>query len=99
MGGDLNLKKSWHVSLMSNQRKVWEAEKTALDERKKVEQLRREREEERAIEELQRLQEASGNSGSRPTINPKIAWMYQGASGTNGVTEEQEGYLLGKRRV
>jgi len=99
MGGDLNLKKSWHVSLMSNQRKVWEAEKVALDERKKVEQLRREREEERAIEELQRLQEASGNSGSRPTINPKIAWMYQGASGTNGVTEEQEGYLLGKRRV
>jgi N-terminal domain of CBF1 interacting co-repressor CIR len=32
MGGDLNVKKSWHTGLISNQRKVWEAEQQALGE-------------------------------------------------------------------
>ena len=35
MGGDLNLKKSWHPALMTNQKRVWEEEKKALDERKR----------------------------------------------------------------
>jgi hypothetical protein len=99
MGGDLNLKKSWHVSLLSNQTKVWQAEQKALEERKKIKQIEQERAEERQIEELQRLQEASG-TGGKAVINPKIAWMYSGANaGPGGTTEEQESYLLGKRRV
>ncbi|KAH2801786.1 RNA-splicing factor [Aspergillus fumigatus] len=96
MGGDLNLKKSWHPSLLRNQERVWAEEKRALEERKRIEQLRREREEERQIQELQRLQEASGKGRQ---LN-RVDWMYQAPSSATGhYAEEMEGYLLGKRRI
>ena len=96
MGGDLNLKKSWHPVLMSNQRKVWEEEKKALEERKRIDQMMRERQEERQIQELQQLQESAGG----PKRLARVDWMYSGpAAGQAGTTEEMEGYLLGKRRI
>ena len=96
MGGDLNLKKSWHPVLMSNQRRVWEEEKKALDERKRTEQRVKELKEERAKEEIQAKLEAAG---SRKRVD-RVDWMYQGpSSGQVGTTEEMEGYLLGKRRI
>ena len=96
MGGDLNLKKSWHPVLMSNQRRVWEEEKKALDERKRIEQMMKERHEERQIQELQEMQEAAGG---KKRLN-RVDWMYSGPSaGQTGTTEEMEGYLLGKRRI
>jgi hypothetical protein len=96
MGGDLNLKKSWHPVLMSNQKKVWEEEKKALDERKKTELRIKELKEERAREEIQQKLEAAG---SRKRVD-RVDWMYQGpSSGQAGTTEEMEGYLLGKRRI
>ncbi|KAL8697850.1 MAG: hypothetical protein Q9201_006890 [Fulgogasparrea decipioides] len=96
MGGDLNLKKSWHPVLMSNQRRVWEEEKKALDERKRIEQMMKERQEERQIQELQEMQEAAGG---KKRLN-RVDWMYSGPSaGQAGTTEEMEGYLLGKRRI
>jgi hypothetical protein len=96
MGGDLNLKKSWHPHLRKNQERVWKEESAALEERKLIEKLRKEREEERQIEELQKLQEASGGK----TVTKRVDWMYAGPSGDGAaVTEEREGYLLGKRRI
>ncbi|KAF2185304.1 hypothetical protein K469DRAFT_708092 [Zopfia rhizophila CBS 207.26] len=96
MGGDLNLKKSWHPHLIKNQTKVWQEEKRALEERKLIEKMRKEREEERAIEELQKLQEASGG----PRRQVRVDWMYSGNGGESGrPTEETESYLLGKRRI
>lgn len=96
MGGDLNLKKSWHPVLMSNQKKVWEEEKKALEERKRIDQMMKERQEERQIQELQELQEAAGGAKRQS----RVEWMYSGpASGQAGTTEEMEGYLLGKRRI
>ncbi|KAL8952218.1 MAG: hypothetical protein Q9222_001873 [Ikaeria aurantiellina] len=96
MGGDLNLKKSWHPVLMSNQRRVWEEENKALEERKRIEQMMKERQEERQIQELQEMQEAAGG---KKRLN-RVDWMYSGpAAGQVGTTEEMEGYLLGKRRV
>lgn len=96
MGGDLNLKKSWHPSLMSNQKKRWEEEQRALAERKKIDQIRKEREQERQIEELQNLQEAAGGKRRQARVD----WMYQGpSSGHTGTAEESEAFLLGKRRV
>lgn len=96
MGGDLNLKKSWHPVLMSNQKKVWEEEKKALEERKKIDQIMKERTEERAIQELEELQEAAGGTKRQARVD----WMYNGpSSGQAGTTEEMEGYLLGKRRI
>ncbi|KAJ9606593.1 RNA-splicing factor [Cladophialophora chaetospira] len=96
MGGDLNLKKSWHPVLMSNQKKVWEEEKKALEERKKIDQIMKERAEERAVQELEDLQEAAGGQKRASRVD----WMYNGpSSGQVGTTEEMEGYLLGKRRI
>ncbi|MCJ1405693.1 RNA-splicing factor [Xylographa trunciseda] len=96
MGGDLNLKKSWHPVLMSNQRRVWEEEKKALEERKRTEQRVKEIQEQRQIQELQEMQEAAGG---KKRLN-RVDWMYSGPSdGQAGTTEEMEGYLLGKRRI
>ncbi|KIW38180.1 uncharacterized protein PV06_10129 [Exophiala oligosperma] len=96
MGGDLNLKKSWHPSLMTNQKKVWEQEQRALDERKKIDQIMKERAEEREIQELEELQEAAGGKKRQQ----RVEWMYSGpSSGQLGTSEEMEGYLLGKRRI
>lgn len=96
MGGDLNLKKSWHPVLMSNQERVWQEEQKALEERKRIEQMKKERQEERQIQELQDIQEAAGGT---KRLN-RVDWMYSGpSSGQAGTTEELEGYLLGKRRV
>jgi hypothetical protein len=96
MGGDLNLKKSWHPHLRKNQERVWKEEKSALEERKLIEKLRKEREEERQTEELQRLHAESGGK----VVTKRVDWMYSGPSGDGAaVTEEREGYLLGKRRI
>ncbi|KAF2229853.1 hypothetical protein EV356DRAFT_570795 [Viridothelium virens] len=96
MGGDLNLKKSWHPHLMTNQRKVWEQENKALDERKKIDALKKERDEERQIEEIRAMEEAAGGK----TRNRRVEWMYSGpAAGDKGTSEEMEEYLLGKRRL
>lgn len=81
---------------MSNQKKVWEEEKKALEERKKIDQITKERAEERQIQELEDLQEAAGGKKRQSRVD----WMYSGpSSGQAGTTEEMEGYLLGKRRI
>lgn len=96
MGGDLNLKKSWHPGLMKNQTKVWESQQKALNERKLIDKRKKEIEEEAAQEHLMKLQEAAGGR----KVQKRVDWMYSGPSGDGqGVTEEREGYLLGKRSV
>lgn len=99
MGGDLNLKKSWHPVLMSNQKRVWAEEHKALEERKKTDQVLKERAEERALLELEKLQEAAGG---KKRVD-RVDWMYNGPGsggpGAGGVSEEMEGYLLGKRKL
>ncbi|KAI1123690.1 Pre-mRNA splicing factor-domain-containing protein [Nemania abortiva] len=96
MGGDLQLKKSYHPALLKNQAKVYEAEQAALAERKKTEARIQEIKEERAQKEIQEKLEAAGG---RKRID-RVDWMYQGPSdGQGGTTEELEGFLLGKRRI
>ncbi|KAI1463646.1 Pre-mRNA splicing factor-domain-containing protein [Daldinia caldariorum] len=92
----LQLKKSYHPALLRNQRRVYEEEQKALEERKKTEARIQEIKEERAKEELQRQLAVSGG---RKVVD-RVDWMYQGPSdGQNGTSEELEGYLLGKRRI
>ncbi|KAL9083918.1 MAG: hypothetical protein Q9165_008325 [Trypethelium subeluteriae] len=81
---------------MSNQKKVWEQEHKALEERKKIDALKKERDEERQIEEIRAMEEAAGGK----TRNRRVEWMYSGpAAGDKGASEEMEEYLLGKRRL
>lgn len=97
-------KKSWHTGLQSNQEAVWKAEKAALEERKKLDELRKERERERELQELERLNEESG--GRNGKRQEKVDWMYQvpasiaSSSQTQSASKEElEEYLLGKKRV
>lgn len=84
-----------------NQKRVWEAEKASSEEKKKLQQLRKEREEEAQLAELQRMQEAA--TGKKRV--DKLDWMYSAPNGDANamggrMTEhELEQYLLGKRRV
>ncbi|KAJ7246322.1 Pre-mRNA splicing factor-domain-containing protein [Mycena haematopus] len=95
-GGDLNMKKSWHPLLLKNQEQVWLKEKEALEEKKKLDQLRKEKEEERQMQELQRLQEEK--TGKKRT--EKLEWMYATpATGSSQNPNDLEDYLLGKKRV
>ncbi|KAI0018823.1 Pre-mRNA splicing factor-domain-containing protein [Xylariomycetidae sp. FL0641] len=96
MGGDLQLKKSYHPALLKNQKRVYEEEQKALSERKKTEARIQEIKEERAKQELQSQLEAAGG---RKKVD-RVDWMYQGPSdGQGGTAEELEGFLLGKRRI
>ncbi|KAI5849803.1 Pre-mRNA splicing factor-domain-containing protein [Tricharina praecox] len=96
MGGDLNLKKSWHPQLLKNQKRVWEEEKRALDERKRTEQWKKEREEERQLQELRKIQEAAGGK----KVLDRVDFLYSGpAQGMDRTSEEMEALLLGRRRI
>jgi hypothetical protein len=67
-----------------------------LEERKLIEKLRREREEERATEELQALQAANGGK----VVTKRVDWMYNGGTdGDGALGDDREAYLLGKRRI
>lgn len=94
--GDLNMKKSWHPLLHRNQERVWKHEQEALAERRKVQELRKEREQERQMQELQRIHEEAG--GKRRV--ERLDWMYATPATKSGPSEsELEDYLLGKKRV
>ncbi|NWT98641.1 CWC25 factor, partial [Urocynchramus pylzowi] len=84
-----NLKKSWHPQTLRNVEKVWKAEQKHEAERRKIEELQRELQEERAREEMQRYAEDMGTVRKR---EEKLEWMYQGPGGMVNRDE----YLLGR---
>ncbi|NXI48134.1 CWC25 factor, partial [Galbula dea] len=84
-----NLKKSWHPQTLRNVEKVWKAEQKHEAERRKIEELQRELQEERAREEMQRYAEDMGTVRKR---EEKLEWMYQGPGGM----VNREEYLMGR---
>ncbi|ORZ25349.1 Pre-mRNA splicing factor-domain-containing protein [Absidia repens] len=96
-GGDLNLKKSWHPSTFKNQERLWKQEKKHAEEQTKIEQMKKELQEERQLLELQRLQE---DAGSRKRSD-RLDWMYAAPSsnGPKAGGSEMEDFLLGKKNV
>ncbi|KAH8374301.1 hypothetical protein KR200_006885, partial [Drosophila serrata] len=90
-----NLKKSWHPHTMKNQERVWKAEEQAKMEERKLQDLRKEINEERDREELRRLGESSGvlSSSGGPGGEAKLEWMYKNS--TELINREE--YLLGRK--
>uniref|UniRef100_A0A182LZZ6 CBF1-interacting co-repressor CIR N-terminal domain-containing protein n=1 Tax=Anopheles culicifacies TaxID=139723 RepID=A0A182LZZ6_9DIPT len=90
-GGDLNTKKSWHPNTMKNQERVWKAEQQEAAEKRRLNELRREIDEERNREELKNIGQKSGilpnDDGDK-----KLEWMYRGPS----QLVNREEYLLGR---
>ncbi|KYQ89977.1 hypothetical protein DLAC_08547 [Tieghemostelium lacteum] len=73
-------KKSWHVTTIKNQKRVWELEQEKEAEQKKVEQWKREKEEQDEIRNLKNL--AQGSKSER------LDWMYEG--GYSSLTKEEK---------
>lgn len=86
----MNLKKSWHPQTLRNVERVWKAEQKADAESKKIEQLRKELEEERAREEMQKH---AIDQGIAKKKGERVDWMYAAAGGNQ---VDHELYLLGK---
>lgn len=89
-GGDLNLKKSWHPSTYHNLEKVWKAEQKHDAEKKKIEQLQKEIQEERAREDMHRMAVESGVIKKK---EERVDWLYSGPA----AAVNREEYLLGKK--
>ena len=66
--------KRWHVRKIANIRKVAIAERKYKEEQTRMAELRREYEEERDLEALRALQEASGRV---PTHKTRVEWLYK----------------------
>ena len=67
-----------------------------LEEKKKIEQIRKEKEEERQLQELQRFQDEQ--TGKKPT--EKLKWLYATpATGSSLNPNDSEDHLLGKKSV
>ncbi|EDW77579.2 uncharacterized protein Dwil_GK24577 [Drosophila willistoni] len=93
-GGDLNLKKSWHPHTMKNQERVWKAEQAKQEEQRKLDDLRKEINQERDREELRRMGESTGVLGNRgATGEAKLEWMYKNSH----ELINREEYLLGRK--
>jgi hypothetical protein len=90
MGGGAPLeylnKKTWHPGRTQNRERVWLAEQTAAEEQRKVDELRAERAEERAREELEALAQGAGARKREE----KLDWMYQGGVGASKKVEEEQ---------
>lgn len=62
---------------MKNQEKVWKAEQAKTQEEKKLNDLRREIEEEKNREELKRIGRDSGVLAANIEGDKKLDWMYK----------------------
>lgn len=89
------MKKSWHPGLIKNRAQVWEDQHAALQERKRIEALKKEIEEERAANELQKLNEANGGTKRQERVD----FLYAGPGAGAGMAEDREAYLLGRKRI
>jgi hypothetical protein len=94
-GGNINKKKSWDPTRKQNQEKVWKAERQALEERKHIEEKRKEIAESRRAEE--RLPDAPAKG--KYSVQ-KVDWMYSpAATDSVKISPEMERYLLGTKET
>jgi hypothetical protein len=83
-------KKSWHTANLKNVEQVWLSEQKQAEEDRKLEAWKKDREEERQIEELRRLQRESSGGGGGAAHKERVDFLYE-----MPVTKQDE-YLLGK---
>jgi len=82
-------KKSWHTSTLANQERVWKAEQVDAAEKKKIEQLKREKLEERKVAELREMSDLAAGVKRQQRVD----WLYE--QPVSKTTNEE--YLLGKK--
>ncbi|KAF2115228.1 hypothetical protein BDV96DRAFT_599595 [Lophiotrema nucula] len=109
MGRDLNSTKSWNPTSTANITQTEKAQRRAFEERKKFEQLTREREEKQSLEQLQGLLRDSKQNEElkeRVRVRSKVPftrprWMYQNPAAIEKSQPNffNEKFLLGSIRI
>ena len=84
-------KKGWHPGTLRNQEKVWKAEQSDLLEKKRVQEIRKQYEDERKIQELKSIRDAAHPELRR---QERLDWMYEGFAAH--AQQSNEEFLLGK---
>lgn len=85
-------KKSWHTGSMQHMEKVWKAEQRAAAEAKKTEELRRQLEKEKQMDEILAVRD-----GGRRT--ERLEWMYRGTRPEHSAEEFALGKAVEPERV
>jgi CBF1 interacting co-repressor CIR-like protein len=76
-GGDLNLKKSWHPLTKRNLEIVWQLEQERNKEKQKLEQLRKEKDLESQVSDVNGIM---SHSNPRKGMVKRLEWMYNSAN-------------------
>lgn len=99
-------KKSWHTANIKNNEKVWLKEQEEAREKSRIEELRKQIEEERKLKEAEDLEIKSGRLDPQQLLKRRrINWMYEfGPSQSEAAKEEtkekeREEVLTGQREV
>lgn len=61
---------------MKNQERVWKAEQAVAEEKKRILELQREREEERDRAQLREMAQRNFGGNNSPTGDNRLHWMY-----------------------
>lgn len=86
-------KKTWHPSNLRNVEEVWKREQKAEAEQRKLEELKKQLDEERKKQEFLDIAEAAGHGRTEQRLD----WMYQGGmAAREDAQKRQEEHLLGK---
>ncbi|PXF40899.1 Pre-mRNA-splicing factor cwf25 [Gracilariopsis chorda] len=99
-------KKSWHTANIKNNEKVWLKEQEEAREKSRIEELRKQIEEERKLKEAEDLEIKSGRLDPQQLLKRRrMNWMYEfGPSQSEAVKEEEkekkhEEVLTGQKEV
>ncbi|CAN8066681.1 unnamed protein product [Agarophyton chilense] len=99
-------KKSWHTGNIKNNEKVWLKEQEEAKEKSRIEELRKQIEEERKLKEAEDLEVKSGRLDPEQLLKRRrINWMYEFEPSRNHDSEkvvndkEREEILTGKKDV
>lgn len=76
-GGDLNLKKSWHPLTKRNLEIVWQLEQEHNKEKQKLEQLRKEKDLESQVSDVNGIM---SHSNPKKKVVKRLEWMYNSAN-------------------
>ena len=81
-------KKTWHTANLKNVEQVWLSEQKKAEEERKLEAWKKDREEERQIMELKRLQHESSGAGAG-AVKERVDFLYEMPQ------QKKEDYIFG----
>ncbi|GMH39144.1 hypothetical protein BSKO_07042 [Bryopsis sp. KO-2023] len=79
-------KKTWHTGSLRVMEEVWKREQEHEKEMRQIEELKKQKAEERQLEEMERVAEEAGHTRKKDCLG----WMYQGGIAAKGEAERRQ---------